>query len=280
MKPATILRIHSIISSALDLAVRYDWADRNVAKNASPPHPRKREPDPPSPDQAARLLNLVWAEDEEFGLYLWTAFTTGARRGEVSALRENRFDFKSQQVRLARNYLVKQGQHIEKAPKDGEGRVLSLDLLTCELFQERFQRRRAEARALGVQVPEDAFAFSPDPAGREPWNPDTMTHRYRRYARRVGITSSLKELRHYSATQLLADGHRPEHRRRTPRPRRGLHHPEVLRPVHPPRRPAPPPSSPPARRPPQEGTPPRAVPAIPRRRLGGSGGEPGTGGWT
>ena len=31
-----------------------------------------------------------------------------------------------------------------------------------------------------------------------------MTHRYRRYARRVGITSSLKELRHYSATQLLA----------------------------------------------------------------------------
>ena len=81
-------------------------ADRNVAKNASPPHPRKREPDPPSPDQAARLLNLVRAEDEEFGLYLWTAFTTGARRGEVSALRENRFDFTSQQVRLARNYLV------------------------------------------------------------------------------------------------------------------------------------------------------------------------------
>jgi integrase len=206
MKPATILRIHSIISSALDLAVRYDWADRNVAKNARPPHPRKREPDPPSPDQAARLLNLVWTEDEEFGLYLWTAFTTGARRGEVSALRENRFDFSRQQVRLARNYLVKQGQHIEKAPKDGEGRVLSLDLLTCELLQERFQRRRVEARALGAQVPEDAFAFSPDPAGQTPWNPDTMTHRYRRYARRVGIASSLKELRHYSATQLLAAG--------------------------------------------------------------------------
>jgi hypothetical protein len=33
-----------------------------------------------------------------------------------------------------------------------------------------------------------------------------MTHRYRRYARQVGIASSLKELRHYSATQLLAAG--------------------------------------------------------------------------
>ena len=206
MSPATILRIHSIISSALDLAVRYEWAERNVAENARPPHPRKRDPDPPTPELAARLLNLVRAEDEEFGLYLWTAITTGARRGEVSALRENRFDFARQQVRLARNYLVKQGVHIEKAPKDGEGRVLSLDLLTCALLRERFQRRRAEARALGVQVPEDAFAFSPDPDGRAPWNPDTMTRRYRRYARRVGITSSLKELRHYSATELLAAG--------------------------------------------------------------------------
>ena len=46
MKPATILRIHSIISSALDLAVRYDWADRNVAKNASPPHPAQARAGP------------------------------------------------------------------------------------------------------------------------------------------------------------------------------------------------------------------------------------------
>src|ERR1017187_6042655 len=165
MKPATILRIHSIISSALDLAVRYDWADRNVAKNASPPHPRKREPDPPSPEQAARLLNLAWAEDEEFGLYLWTAFTTGARRGEVSALRENRFDFPRQQIRVSANYIVKQGTRIEKPPKTGDGRLLSLDLLTCELFRERFQRRRTEAGHLGVAVLEDAYAFSPDPRG-------------------------------------------------------------------------------------------------------------------
>ncbi len=131
---------------------------------------------------------------------------TRARRGEVSALREYRFDLTRQQVRVSTTYIVKQGNRIEKAPKDGDGRVLSLDLLTCELLRERFQRRRADAQALGVQVPEDAFAFSPDPAAREPWNPDTMTHRYRRYARRVGIASSLKELRHYSATQLLAAG--------------------------------------------------------------------------
>jgi integrase len=206
MRPATILRIHSIISSALNLAVRYDWVDRNVARNANPPHPRKREPEPPTPKQAARVLNLVFAEDEEFGLYLWLSFTTGGRRGEMTGLREQRFDFARQRLRLADNYLVKNGQHIEKPPKDGEGRWVSLDPLTCDLFADWFRRRRTAVEDVGVQVPEGAYAFSPEPDGSVPWNPDTMTHRYRRYARRVGITSSLKELRHYSATELLQAG--------------------------------------------------------------------------
>jgi integrase len=206
MAAASILRIHAIISAALSLAVRYDWIDYNPAARATPPRPRKREPDPPSPAQAARLLNEVWAEDEEFGLYLWAAFTTGARRGELLALREKRFDFDAQEVSFARNYLVKQGQRIEKGTKTGEERRVSLDPLTCELFAEHFRCRRTALATVGVTVPDDAFVFSPDPAGSRPWNPDTMTHRYERYAARVGISSSLKELRHYSATQLLSNG--------------------------------------------------------------------------
>jgi integrase len=83
---------------------------------------------------------------------------------------------------------------------------VSLDPLTCELFAEHFRRRRGTLGAMGMTVPTDAFVFSPDPAGAQPWNPDTMTHRYERYAAWVGISSSLKELRHYSATQLLSNG--------------------------------------------------------------------------
>jgi integrase len=206
LAPGSIVKIHSIISAALSLAVRYEWVDRNMAERATLPKIAKREPDPPSPKQAARLLNEVWQADEDFGLYLWTAFTTGARRGELLALRENRFDFEAHEVRFAKNYLVKRGERIEKETKTGQGRRVSLDPLTCELFAERFRSRRAALAAVGVEVPPDAFVFSPDPAGSQPWNPDTMTHRYERYAAKVGITSSLKELRHYSATQLLSNG--------------------------------------------------------------------------
>jgi integrase len=206
LKPSSRVKVLSIVSAALSLAKRYKWVDSNVAEDATKPGVGKREPDPPTPEQAARLLNLAFDEDEEFALYLWLAFTTGGRRGELHGLRENRFDFETQEVRFARNYIVKNGKRIDKSPKDGEGRRMSIDPLTCELFREKFRRRRDAMSELGVTVPDDAYAFSPDPAGADAWNPDTMTHRYRRYADRIGIRSSLKELRHYSATQLLHAG--------------------------------------------------------------------------
>ena len=203
---ASIVKVHAIISAAMNLAVRYDWIDRNPAERATPPVADRREPEPPSPKAAARLLNHVWHFDEEFGLFLWLAMVTGARRGELLALRESRFDFQLLEVRFSRNFLVRDGQRIEKAPKAGSGRTVSVDSLTGELFAEFFARRRDAAAGVGLEVPEDAFVFSPDPLGAQPWNPDTMTHRYERYAPVVGVKSPLKELRHYSATQLLSSG--------------------------------------------------------------------------
>ena len=133
LKPSSRLKVLSIISAALTLAKRYKWVDSNAAQDATMPSVGRPQPDPPTPRQAAQLLNLVWEEDEEFGLYLWTSFTTGGRRGEMVGLRENRFDFDLQEIKFAKNYIVKRGKRIEKAPKDGEGRLVSLDPLTCEL---------------------------------------------------------------------------------------------------------------------------------------------------
>ncbi|HEX8760148.1 MAG TPA: hypothetical protein VF734_09295, partial [Pseudonocardiaceae bacterium] len=42
------------------------------------------EPDPPSAEEAAALLNAAWV-DPEWGLLLWLTMITGPRRGEVSA---------------------------------------------------------------------------------------------------------------------------------------------------------------------------------------------------
>ena len=44
-------------------------------------------PDPPSPEDAARIVAAAWSEDVEWGLLVWLLLVTGARRGEILALR-------------------------------------------------------------------------------------------------------------------------------------------------------------------------------------------------
>jgi restriction endonuclease len=50
-----------------------------------------------------------------------------------AGLRESRFDFGKLEVRFSRNYLVKDGQRIEKGTKTGVGRPVAADSPTCEL---------------------------------------------------------------------------------------------------------------------------------------------------
>jgi integrase len=57
-----------------------------------------------------------------------------------------------------------------------------------------------------VRLSEDAYVFSFDPAGRQPMHPDSVTHRFSRLAKQLGLRTRLHDLRHYAATQLIAGG--------------------------------------------------------------------------
>jgi len=64
----------------------------------------------------------------------------------------------------------------------------------------------ARAQALSIKLSPDAFVFSPAPDGTEPTKLDTVTQKYARMAAKLGIDTHLHNLRHYSATELIAAG--------------------------------------------------------------------------
>jgi hypothetical protein len=84
LAPNTIRKIHFVMRSALALGVRWRHLGVNEAAIAQPPAFEPHVPDPPSPAEAAALLNEV-AEDPEWCLFLWLTMTTGSRRGEMPA---------------------------------------------------------------------------------------------------------------------------------------------------------------------------------------------------
>ena len=202
----TIRKLHSILSAAFDRAVRYGQLGVNPAELAEPPAFKRGDPDPPSPAEAAALLNAAWAE-ADWGTFLWLSMVTGSRRGEMVALRWTHVDLDRGTVTVQRSLAQTRSGLVEKGTKSSQGRGVSLDDQTVEFLRAHRSRVESRCSALGVRPPIDGFVFSQDPDGTRPLLPRSVSQRYRRMATRLGLRSTrLHALRHYTATELLAAG--------------------------------------------------------------------------
>ncbi|MGH3613319.1 MAG: tyrosine-type recombinase/integrase [Pseudonocardia sp.] len=191
-----------MLNGAFVKGVRWRWVGTNPVEHASPPAARKPDPQPPSAEEAARIVAAA-SRDPDWGALVWLTMTTGARRGELCALRWSHVDLNAGVVTL-RRALDAFGE--EKDTKTHQQRQLALDADTIAVLTEHWERCCARAAALGLTMSRDAYVFSLAPDGSTRLVPGSVTQRYSRLVRRLGIDTHLHNLRHYSATELIAAG--------------------------------------------------------------------------
>ena len=205
LSSTTIRHIHFVLRGAYEKGVRWRWVGTNPVLGASPPAPRKPEPRPPSAEEAARLVEQAW-EDPDWGMLVWLTMTTGARRGEVCALRWSQVDLATGVVTLSRA-IAQDGMHREeKDTKTHQHRRIVLDPETVVALTEHWNRCCERAAVGGVAIDGRAYVFSLVPDASVHLVPSSVSQRYARLARRLGIDTHLHSLRHYSATELIAAG--------------------------------------------------------------------------
>lgn len=218
MAASTVRQIHSIISSALNAAVRWDWIDTNPAKVARRPKQPPPEPDPPSPADAARLVDRAFELGDDWGTLVWLVMTTGMRRAEVAGLRWSNVDLDAEVVEIRRSYVQSYGKGKEKDTKTHQMRRVALDSETVALLRTHKAWCAAELAKIDIDLAEDMFVFmngrAVDPAtgkvtqrdATQPYSPDAISRRYKRMATSIGINTHIHALRHFSATELLTAG--------------------------------------------------------------------------
>jgi integrase len=206
MAPAIVRQVHAILRRALDQAARWGWIPANPAALASPPRLGSVEIRPPTPEEVSRLLATAYEADPDFAVLLWLDATTGARRGELCALRWGSVDLEAAELLILRNLFQAAGRLVEKDTKTHAAPRLALSADSVGLLEEHRRRCAERAEACGMRLSEDAYVFSLDPAGRQPVHPDSVTHRFSRLAKPLGLRTRLHDLRHYAATQLIAGG--------------------------------------------------------------------------
>lgn len=202
---ATIRQIHFLLSGAYNRAIKWRWASRNPISQAEPPASPSPDPDPPKAAEAAQLLREAW-KDPDWGTLVWLAMTTGARRGELCALRWKHVDLTNGILTVRRSIAQDGAETEEKDTKTHQRRHVTLDPDTISALTDHWKRCEARAIELGVALSHEAFVFSNVPDGSTHLLPSSVTQRYRRMAERIGIDTHLHNMRHYSATELIAAG--------------------------------------------------------------------------
>jgi integrase len=206
-KATTVRRVHSLIGASLHQAERWELVDRNVSRNATPPTVHAAEVTAPSPDEVQRIIEVAETIEPALASLLLLAALTGARRGELCALRWSDVDWQARTLHVARSvYETAGGGWAEKSTKTHQGRRIGLDELGLEILRRHRYQVDALAGELDVTLAPDAFIFSRSPAGLEPIRPDVLSKFTRRVADRAGVDTHLHALRHFSATQAIAAG--------------------------------------------------------------------------
>jgi len=201
----SIRHAHGVLRTALNHAAAIEVVERNVASIIKPPTLERSEIATLKEDEIADTLEKM----EGHSLYpiVALAIGTGARRGEIAALRWSDLDIDAATVRIERSLeQTKDGLRI-KPPKTAAGRrTLSLPAFTVKAVREH-RRQQLELRlALGAgTLPADMPVFG-DVEGNWP-SPYSITDRWRDAIKSRKIPKvTFHALRHSHASALIAAG--------------------------------------------------------------------------
>lgn len=130
LSPATIKRYLTILQSIFNQAVKIDLIPTSPAKADKLTIPRVVAPKIEifTKQEAAEMLSLLELEDLQFQVFIQLAIMTGARRGELTALKFSDFDYVNNKVTIERAAVKLKGKPTQiKAPKDYEVRTVAVN---------------------------------------------------------------------------------------------------------------------------------------------------------
>jgi integrase len=197
--PSSIRRYHAVLSAALSQAVRWQWIAVNPAASATLPAMLRTDLRAVTIDDVGRLLAAAETANPRYAMLLKLGVLTGARRGELCALRWRDVDLDAGFISI-RTALYRAGnERGEKAPKSGRVTDVAIDDYGVGLLRYW----RAEYPVAG----DDCFVVSSRPDGSLPVNPDSLSSFVNRQAAKLGIRlEGRNPLRHLAGTELIAGG--------------------------------------------------------------------------
>ncbi len=206
LSPASVRRHHSILHAALDRAVNWGMVVSNAADRATPPGSTRSMVSAPSVKEVQRLIGSTEALDPVLGAAIALGAVTGARRGELCALRWSDVDWDKRMLRIDRSLTVLHRVAKEGRTKTHSRRDISIDGTLAAFLSRRQAEQRRYASQVGTALVDDPYLLSRSADGSVPCLPDGLTAGYSRLAKELDIDGHFHGLRHFAATVAISSG--------------------------------------------------------------------------
>lgn len=208
LSPSTIKRKLAVLQSILKQAVKLDIIPTNPAnaEKLTLPKTVKADIEIFTKQEAAEILSCLETEPLQFQVIVQLALMSGARLGEIVALKFSDIDFRNNKITISRSAYKLKGEPIKtKAPKDNDVRTVTINQYCIDLLKLLKAEKSQQALKLGTAWKGEDWIFTQ-------WDgsimyPQTPSAQWRDFLKKHGFRHrKFHSLRHTSATLLLYGG--------------------------------------------------------------------------
>lgn len=190
---SSVHRFGMLVKSALEFAYRRDYVVANPADKAVIPAQTKSPTKVPTRDEVKALIKAAAGINADIHSAVALAAITGARAGEIAALKWSDVNLRKGEVRITKSVCEVGGQIITKTTKTGEERCVKITNGNLETLRKVLKPGKSTEHVIG--------------GGSSPVDPATLSDDFvsvRGAAHIRGV--SFRSLRSYYATALLSSG--------------------------------------------------------------------------
>lgn len=204
LSPSTIRRVHAVLRSALNTAVKRRLIPYNPADHVelAPENPKRARP---WSVREARTFLEATRDDRLAALYR-LLLVTGMRRGEAVGLRWQDVDLDGRCLFVVQQITEIRGRGVVGKPKTKRGsRVIPIDDGTVDVLRRHQQVQQLERLAGGDAWTDSGLVFTrPDGS---PLRPEYVTRHFQKLGAQLGLPAiRLHDLRHTNASLSLTAG--------------------------------------------------------------------------